>query len=125
MKFSCNGTASLHCVDVSGCPEFNLEFIGVKASGFQPDNPIINSTGGGLKVLINPASEDSVSIKGSQTEGDMEWDLAIYRYRDGKQMFSQTIHGKDIIVNTKDWEKGLDIVNIVFGGEVYTKIVKI
>lgn len=128
VKFSCYGNAYLHCVSVFGCPEFNLEFIGVNGSEFEPYDPIINSNSGELKIALNPIAENSITENKSQTtmpEDGMEWDLTVHRYKDGKQMFSQTINGENIIVNTKGWEKGLYIVNIVLKGKKYTKMVKV
>lgn len=128
VKLSCNGYGYLHCVDESGCPEFDLEFIGLRPTQNPQFEPIVNSIAGGIKVGLSPITNDSAATDDNQTvlaENDVEWVLSIFRYRDGKQMYSQTIRDVSCTVNTKGWETGLYIVNVVIDGETYTKMVKI
>lgn len=139
VKLTTTGIAGLHCTNATNCDQFTLYFYTKKKPLFPNDSlivhgpiieePIIHSGGGKISISINQIISYNDDLYGDyQTiplPDDRSWDLSIYRYNDGKRMYSQKLQGSYGEVNINGWKSNIYIVRIVYGNQVFTRKITI
>ena len=135
VKFtSTSGNTYLRCTSESSCDQFLLVFYTNKKPPIviDPDlppiliDPILSALSAGdgrLTVTLAQVSEDVSEYEIAESvpvSSDASWQMAVYRYRDGKRMCSQTAQGSSHDVDIYGWEQGLYIVTIKVGEQIFT-----
>lgn len=53
------------------------------------------------------------------------WQVDIYRYTDGKHVFSRSTEEDQMSINTTRWDSGIYIIRIVVDGQLFTQKIRI
>lgn len=128
---SASGNTYLRCRSENSCDQFRLVFYTNKRPPIiiNPDlppiiiDPILSVGDGRLTVTLAQMSEDVSGYEIAESvpvSSDASWQMAVYRYRDGKRLCNQTAQGGSHNVDIYGWEQGLYIVTIKVGEQIFT-----
>lgn len=128
VKFTPYGAFSLQCVSNSSCDAFSLAFGTIIPHDLEPIHFTVSQNGCSLSIRRIQTDSDADSkgdIRYQDEETTNTWKLEIYRYTDGKAVFTEKIEGNQKTISTAGWVHAIYIIRIDIGGQLFTQKIKI
>lgn len=126
--FSPYSNFSLHCYSNVDCDAFTLSFMTVIPFDLTPLNFAITNGIGMLSITRNQVnSETDIEdvAKFQSITNTKTWQIDIYRYTNGKHIFSKVTEDEQLNISTSAWVPDVYIIRIVVDGQLFTQKIKI